>query len=76
MTSLQLNYFVARERELQVALRAERVRQSRTARPAEARSPLGRLLSGLFARSEQRELALTPGGVERVPIAGGCLEGE
>jgi hypothetical protein len=55
MTSLQLNYFVARERELQLALRAERVRQSRTATLAEARSPLGRLLSGLFARSDLDE---------------------
>jgi hypothetical protein len=74
MTSSQLNYFVAREHELQLALRAERVRQTRSDEATEAGSRLGRLLRRMFTRSEQRELALTPGGVERAPIAGGCLE--
>jgi hypothetical protein len=75
MTS-QFSYFLARERELQLALRAERIRQPRTVEGARAESRLGRLLARLFARSEQRELALTQAGVQRAPIAGGCLEVE
>ena len=76
MTSSQLNYFVAREHELQLALRAERVRQTRNDEAAETGSRLGRVLRRMFARSEQRELALPPRGIERAPIAGGCLEVE
>jgi len=76
MTSSQLNYFVAREHELQLALRAERARQMQIDEAAEAGSRLGRMLRRMFARSEQRELALTPGGVERAAIAGRCLEVE
>ena len=72
----QLEYFLTRDHAAELARRAERTRQTRIAEAAEAPSRLGRLFSRLNARSEQRELTLTPGGVERSPIAGGCLEVE
>jgi len=72
----QLDYFVARERSAELARRAERARQTRNDEAAKAPSRRGRLFSRMFARSEQRELPLTPRGVERAPVAGGRLEVE
>lgn len=72
----QLDYFVARDRSAELARGAELTRQTRNAKAAEAPSRLGRLISWMFASSEQRELPLTPRGVERAPVAGGCLEVE
>jgi hypothetical protein len=72
----QLDYFLARDRSAELARRAERARQTRIDEAADAPSRLGRLFSRMFASSEQRELPLTPRGVERAPVAGGCLEVE
>ena len=72
----QLDYRLATDRAAELARQAERARQARSVEAPETPSRLGRLVSRLTARSEQRELTLTPGGLERSPIAGGCLEVE
>jgi hypothetical protein len=78
MTS-QLNYLLARDRQAELAHRAERVRQTHDGEP-----PVDLRQRGMRARfralrrqgSEQRELPLAPRGVERAPIAAACLETE
>lgn len=72
----QLDYILARDRMLELARRAERVRQTRSTGAAEANSRARRLFTGLLARSKQRELPLTQAGVEGAGIAGGCFEVE
>jgi hypothetical protein len=72
----QLDYFLARDRSSELARHAERARRTRIDEAAEVPSRLGRLFSRMFGSSEQRELPLTPHGVERAPVAGGCLEVE
>jgi hypothetical protein len=70
MTS-QLNYLLARDHVAELTRQAKRVRQARGGDTAEAGSRPGRFL--MLGRSEQRELALAPCGVECAPIAGPCL---
>jgi hypothetical protein len=79
MTS-QLQYFLAREQQAELAWRAERVRQTRNGEPSEG-APRGSRLRALGAglrrrRLQQRELPLPPGGVERAAVPAGCLEVE
>jgi len=68
------DYLIARDLQEKLARRAERVRQARDGVPVQDGSRAGRLLRRLLARSEQRELLLTPGGVERAPVPAGRLE--
>jgi len=74
----QLDYFLAREREAELAWLAESVRQTRNGGEPEA-APRGRLraLGAVLRRRrglQQRELPLSPGGVERAAVSAGCLE--
>ena len=76
----QLDYFLAREQQADLARRAEHVRWTMDGEPP-ASASRGRLrarLAGfrLRRRLKQRELPLAPGGVERAPVSAGCLEVE
>ena len=73
MTS-QLHYLLVRDQQAALARQTERVRQLRDGLPVKEGSRRGRLVRRLFAGSEQRELPLAPRGVERAPVAPGCLE--
>lgn len=70
----QLDYQLARDQLAARGVRAERVRQMRDGAPVREGSRGSRLLRKLFKGSEQRELPLAPRGVERAPVATGCLE--
>ena len=74
----QLDYFVAREQQADLARRAESARQSCLGELPESvlRGRLHALLAGLRRRDalQQRELPLAPGGVERAPVSASCLE--
>ena len=77
----QLDYFVAREQQADLARRAEHVRQTRIGEPTEPTARSGRvrtLVAGLRRRGrlQQRELPLPPGRVERTAVPAGCLEVE
>jgi hypothetical protein len=72
----QLDYFLVRDQQAALARRAERAWRSANGDPPEGGSRLGRVISRLARRSEQRELPLTPRRVERAPIAGRRLESE
>jgi hypothetical protein len=74
----QLNYQLARDELAARGVRAERVRQMRDGAPVREGSRGSRLLrrwfGGVGGDLEQRELPLAPDGLERAPVAAGCLE--
>ena len=75
----QLEYFLARARQDQLAWRAERARLIHDETHLDA-APRGRRLRALAgrlgrrSRLEQRKLPLPPGGAESASLPAGCLE--
>lgn len=75
----QLDYFVARARQDELAWRAEQARLIRDETHLDG-APRGRRLRALVTRLrrrgglEQRKLPLPPGGAEPARLPAGCLE--
>ena len=72
----QIHYLLAREQQAALDRQTERVRQMRDGVPVNERSRCGSRLRRWLGGSEERKLPLAPRGVERAPVAAGCLEVE